>query len=171
MIIFFAFVSTSCLSQAAEPKAETKKSNLEEFYSQTGTLIKKEYHRLGKASGVEISAVTITNTGNQKLIKGIRLETSIQKSYGSSSKIAFLDSDEIEGFIKSANLLQELNEVNSNDTEYQYESRSGFQSGAFTSKDKWKYFLKLDKYDSDSYVFLERDNFQKLLDIISQYKP
>ncbi|MFN8291603.1 MAG: hypothetical protein U0U70_15205 [Chitinophagaceae bacterium] len=164
------FVSSITICQT-KPADKTEKSKLETFTLKTGSLIKKEFLPVGSAGKVEVSVLKLSDLVANTTISGIRFETSVQRSYGSSSKYCFLDSDEIDGLIKSGNLLlSSLNQPAETYTEYQFTSRDGFQAGAFLSKKQWSYFLKLDKYDSDSNVWLEREDFQKLIDLLGQAK-
>jgi hypothetical protein len=81
-----------------------------------------------------------------------------------------LDVDEVDGLLKCGKYLLESLKNAENYVEYQFTSRDGFQAGAYQDKTDWRYFLKLEKYDSDSYVFLDRDEFEKLIEMISNAK-
>jgi len=52
--------------------------------------------------------------------------------------------------------------VPTNDTEVSFKSRSGFEAGCFTSKGAWSCYLKLEKYDSKSYVWIDSSNLTAL---------
>ena len=58
-----------------------------------------------------------------------------------------------------------------NYTEDNFKSRSGFVAGCFSEKKSWTAFMKLDKYDSNSYVWMEKDDLTQLLTLIEQAKP
>lgn len=161
------------LAQTAEKKSETSQSKVETFSLKTGSLIKKEFVDIETIKKVQIQNLTITDLLTKTEVKGIKLETSVYKSYGSATKSCFLDADEIDGFIKSGRLLlQELaTSKTDNYIEYQFTSRDGFQSGAYINEKKeWKYFLRLDKYDSDTYVWLVRDDFERIVNAIENAK-
>jgi hypothetical protein len=160
-------------SQTTERKSESEKSKLETFSLKTGSLIKKEFTKIDEIKKVEIQTLVITDLLSKTSTKGIKLETSVSKSYGSSTKACFLDADEIDGFVRSGQLLlQELATAKSdNYIEYQYTSRDGFQSGAYSNdKKEWSYFLKLEKFDGDSYVFLSKADFEKIIAAIETAK-
>lgn len=172
-LISLFFVPLISFSQTTEKKNDQTKSKLEVFSLKTGSLIKKEFIDIGEVKKVEIKNLIITDLLTKTEVKGIKMETSVYKSYGSTTKSCFLDADEIDGFIKSGKLLlQELaTSKTDNYTEYQFTSRDGFQSGAYISdKKEWKYFLKLDEYDSDSYVWLSKDDFEKMMNAIESAK-
>jgi len=170
---FIAFMPLTLLSQGAkEVKEVSEKSKIENFSLKTGSLIKKDFLEIGTVKGVEVQIVILSDILANTKLSGIKLMASVYKSYGSSDKSCFLDVDEVEAFVKSGKYLSEsLNEKADNYIEYQFTSRDGFQAGAYSDKkDSWKYYLKLEKYDSDSYVFMNKDDFQKLIELVNSAK-
>lgn len=178
LAIAFAIVVVACSQTQKDIKEVTpvkdvpEKSKIETFSLKTGSLFKKEFINIGKAKQVEVSKLILTNISTNSSITGVKLETYVTKTYGGSTKSCFLDADEIEAFLKAAKYLAELSPSTSgNYIELQFTSRDGFQAGAyFDKKYNWKYFLKLERYDGDSYVFLERADFQKLHDLLATFK-
>ncbi|NML23381.1 hypothetical protein HHL16_21050 [Pseudoflavitalea sp. G-6-1-2] len=165
-VLMFSIITLNA-QQSPKEKESTEKSKLEAFSLKTGSLIKKEFKTLGTVKKVEIKTLILTDVLSDSKISGIKLETSVYKSYGSTTKSCFLDSDEIEAFLKSANyLMSSIGSPGELYSEFQFTSRDGFQAGCYKEKDIWKYFIKLEKYDGDSYVFLDKDDFQKLIDTI-----
>lgn len=163
----------SLSAQTAQQKSESEKSKIETFSLKTGSLFKKEFKDVGEVKRVKIQSLKITDMLSKNGVSGIKLETSVSKSYGSTEKSCFLDIDEIDAFVKSGKLLIETlaNGSPTDYTEFQFTSRGGFQAGAFSSKSDWSYFMKLEKYDSDSYVFLSKDDFSKIINTIEAAKP
>ena len=60
--------------------------------------------------------------------------------------------------------------VPANYSEVSFRSRSGFEAGCFTSKNSWTTYLKLERYDSNSYVFMDKEDMDKLLTILEEAK-
>lgn len=89
-----------------------------------------------------------------------------------NTKVAILDVDEIDGLMKSIKLMQDkvMLTVPVNYTEVYYRSRGGFEGGCFTSKGAWSCYLKLEKYDSKSYVWLESADLTTLYGLLEQAK-
>lgn len=172
ILLICLFASTSLFSQATkQPQEPQEKSKIETFALKTGSLFKKEFTDLGTVKRVEVQKLTITDVLTNAAMTGVHLKTTIQKSYGSATASCFLDTDEIDGFLKSAKFLEALPAANDSYQEYQFTSRDGFQAGAYSDKKAgWKYFLKLERFDSDSYVFLDKDDFKKLSDMVSGLK-
>lgn len=174
-VIALAIAVAACSQTPKDVKAVKEvleKSKIEAFSLKTGSLIKKEFINLGKAKGVEVSKLIITDISTNTSITGVKLEAYVTKTYGGDNKSCFLDADEIEAFLKSGKYLAKLAPSDSgNYIELQFTSRDGFQAGAFfEKKGDWRYFLKLERYDSDSYVFLEKTDFQKLYDLLATFK-
>lgn len=162
-VVMYSF--TSAQNKTAQSNEE--KSKLETITLKTGALLKKEFIDAGTAGRVSVSILKITDFSTSTTTSGIKLEATVAKSYGTDTKSCFLDADEIDGLIKSGNhLLTNLSDQSENYTEYIFKSRDGFQAGAFQSKKEWKYFIQLDKYDSNSNVYMSKDDFKKMIDLI-----
>lgn len=93
-------------------------------------------------------------------------------SYSTDTKSAMLDADEIDGLMKSIKLIQEkvLVTTPATYTEVNYRSRSGFEAGCFTSKGSWSCYLKLEKFDGKSYVWINTEDLANLYSILEQAK-
>ena len=96
----------------------------------------------------------------------------VASSYSTDTKSAMLDADEIDGLMKSIKLIQDkvLITTPATYTEVYYRSRSGFEAGCYTSKGSWSCYLKLEKYDSKSYVWINAEELTKLYGILEQAK-
>jgi hypothetical protein len=172
-IVIIIISHKSYCQESKNVQESHEKSKVETFSLKTGSLIKKEFIEVGTIKKVEIKSLKITDMLAKTSISGIKLETDIYKSYGNTTKSCFLDSDEIDGFIKSGKLLIEALATGNttNYTEFQFTSRDGFQAGAFSNdKGNWSFFLKLEKFDSDSYVFLNKEEFEKILSTVEDAK-
>lgn len=66
-----------------------------------------------------------------------------------------LDEDEIDGRMKSLKMVQDkiLQTAAANYTEVNFRSRSESAAGCFSKKDTWTTFMKLEKFDSYTFVF------------------
>jgi hypothetical protein len=134
-------------------------------------MIKKVNKEIGKVGSTTVKTAVITNLLTSDKSKGIRIEKPSTKQYGSDA-IAFIDEDEIDGLLKSIQLIKEeiAPVVPSDYTEVSFKSRSGFEAGCFVSKEKWSYYLKIDKYNSDSYHFLKDGDLDKFESLIKEAK-
>lgn len=171
LLIIFS-ISTTIFAQTQQQIKEQEQSNAEKFSAKAGTLMQKEYLKIGKIKSAEISVVYYTDLINNAKTNAVKIEYEHVGKYSSDTKTAVLDADEIDGFIKSIKLIQEkiFPTVPTNYIEVSYRSRGGFQAGCFWSKEKWDTFLKLEKFDSDSYVWLNKDDFPALLNLLEQAK-
>lgn len=141
-------------------------SNAELFSSKAGTLIEKEFIDIGKIGKTEIQILKITDMIDGESICSLRISQEVKDTYSSDTKIAQLDSDEIDGLIKSMNIIKEsVFGVNPpNYTEITFRSRSGFEAGCFwSSKVAWSTYLQIKRNDRNSMVFLKRADFDELL--------
>lgn len=144
----------------------------EQFSAQSGVLIEKQFIQVGTIKGVSARVVKYKdlNSGNSK--SALRFEYEYKSQYTTDTKIASLDVDEIEGLIKSIKNFQSsvFTETRSVYTEVTYRSRTGFEAGAYyeVEKKKWTAYIKLEKYDNKSMVFLSVEDFHVLGSLIEQ---
>jgi hypothetical protein len=169
LLAMFAVVSTCTFSQ--QEKA-SELSNAEKFSERSGSLIQKVYIELGTLKKCEIKVVNYTDLISNTKTAALKLEYAVATTYGSDTKVAVLDADEIDGLMKSIKIMQEKVMVSTPElyTEVSFRSRGGFEAGCFVSKDKWSTYLKLEKFDSKSYVFLEKEDLALLYTLLEQAK-
>jgi len=176
ILLFFIFtlLASVTYSQQAKTVAETQekelKSKTEEFSAKSGTLIQKEFIDIGTIKGCQLQIINLIDLIAGDKTSGVRFE--YRSAYSSDTKSAFLDADELDGLIKSIKIIQEriLPTAPLNYTEVSYKSRSGFQAGCFQGKKEWSAYLKLESFDNNSYVFLNRDDLDKVLSFLSIIK-
>lgn len=148
-------------------------SNAEIFSSKAGTLIEKEFLDIGQINKTtEIKILKITDMISGDSIKSMRITTEIPGSYSTETKIAQLDSDEIDGLIKSILIIKDnvLNTNAENYTEITFKSRSGFEAGCYWSKNEWKTYLQIEKYDRKSMVWFRGDEFEMFFELLNKAK-
>lgn len=169
LILLFAVPS---IAQIAKPTPERELSKLEQFSAKSGSLFEKRFEPIGTVKGVKIEIYTLTDLVVGTKISGLRIEADVYASYGSSTKTAVLDADEIDGLIKSIMLMQSDVFPTTKDvyTEIKYQSRGGFEAGAYYADKKWTAFLKLEKYDSHSMVDMKPESFGELLTVLQKAK-
>ena len=155
IILLAAFAFNLSYGQTATKENEL--SNAEKFSSKAGTLIQKEFIDVGTINKAEIKVIHYTDMISSETMSSVRFEYEVASSYSTDTKIASLDADEIDGLIKSIKLMQEKVFVSTptNYTEVTFKSRGGFEAGCYWSKGDWATYLKLEKYDGKSYVFLK----------------
>jgi hypothetical protein len=153
---------------------EKQLSNADQFSAKAGTLIEKQFIDIGQVKGVQVKVLKLKDLNDGTTKTALRLEYEYKSSYSTDTKIASLDSDEIEGLIKSIKNLQTNVFTSTRDTytEVTFKSRTGFEAGAYydTGKSKWTAYMQLSKYDSKSSVFLNTDDFSTFLTLIEQAK-
>lgn len=155
--------------------AQTKEkelSNAEKFSAKAGALIQKEFVEIGSVKGAKISVIYFTDLITNTKQSALKFEYESAGKYSSDTKVAVLDADEVEGLIKSIKIIQEkiFPSTATNYTEVSFKSRGGFDAGCFWSKGTWSTYLKLEKFDKDSYVFLGKEDFPTLLGVLEQAK-
>jgi hypothetical protein len=151
---------------------ERELSNIEKFSAKSGTLIEKRFMDVGSVKSVKIRVLILTDLILNTRISGVRIEYEYSGRLGSDTKIAFLDPDEVVGLVKSIDVLKSKVFISAPDsyTEVQFNSRGGFEAGCYFGKGKWSTYLKLERFDSDSFVFLTPEDFDVLRDLLQQAK-
>jgi len=156
----------------AQKQKEIELSNAEKFSEKSGSLIKKTFLDVGKIRGIEFQVIYFTDLLSESKTSALRIEKEISKSYGTETKVAILDADEIDGLMKSIKLIQNniLQSKPENYTEVSYKSRSGFEAGCYSKAEGWDAFIKIEKYDRDSYVFLKNEDLGSIYSFLELAK-
>lgn len=167
MATLFAFGQT-----AQNQTKEQEISNAEKFSAKAGTLLQKEFFEIGEIKGCKLTIIHYTDLIGTQKTSSLKFEYEYSGKYTSDTKAAVLDADEIDGLIKSITMMQEkiFPTTPSTYTEVSFKSRGGFDAGCFSSKGTWSTYLKLEKFDKDSYVWLTKEDFPTLLNLLQQAK-
>jgi len=170
ILVIIGILSISSYSQETTRVKEL--SNAEKFSDRSGTLMKKEYINIGSVKKCDIKVVYYTDLIGGQKTTAIRFEYTYVSSYTSDTKIAVLDADEIDGLIKSINIISEtiFPTTPENYSEISFRSRSGFESGCYSSNGSWSTFMKLERYDSNSLVFMEKEDFAIFAELLQKAK-
>lgn len=175
IVLILTLITTTSISfaqQAASKAKEQEVSNAEKFSERAGTLVQKEFLDVGVLKKCEIQVAKFTDLISGQKSSAVRFEYEYKSSYSSDTKVALLDEDEIDGLIKSIKIIQEkiLPTIAVNYTEVNFRSRSGFIAGCFSKKESWTAFVKLERFDSNSYVFMDKEDLSQLLTLLQQAK-
>lgn len=172
--LLFVIISilTFSVSYGQTDTKEKELSNAEKFSLKAGTLIQKEFIDVGTINKLKVQVIHYTDLVSNETVSSVRFEYEVASSYSTDTKIASLDADEIDGLIKSIKMMQEkiFAMTPANYTEVTYRSRGGFEAGCYWSNGDWATYLKLEKYDRKSYVFLKKDDFPALLALLEKAK-
>ncbi|MDF2851660.1 MAG: hypothetical protein K0S31_2345 [Sphingobacterium multivorum] len=169
ILLISAIGITHFLFAQSKDLKEKSESKLEIFSSETGSLIERSNSDVGNVGPILIKTSVLTNLITGTKIKGLRIEKPSTKTYGSNA-INFLDEDEIDGILKSIEILTtKVQTAPSNYTEINFQSRSKFEFGAYYDKD-WKYYIQVKKYDSDSIYFIGEKKLQEFGEYVKQAK-
>lgn len=115
--------------------------------------------------------IKLTDLTTNAVISGIKLTAYDVGGYGSTTKMTFLDADEIDSLLKAMAYINEkvfTTNLPSNPVEYNYRSRRGFTADGFSSSKKWKGHLQLEQYDSHSGFIYTVEEFKKIGDLTVQ---
>jgi hypothetical protein len=169
-LTLLALLTTSVIAFSQTTPQEL--SNADKFSAKAGTLIQKEFVEIGMVGKAKIKVIYYTDLISNETVSAVRFEYEVASTYGSDTKIASLDGDEIDGLIKSIKLIQEkvFASTPTNYTEVTYKSRGGFEAGCYWSKNDWVTYLKLEKFDGKSYVFLKKEDFATMLSLLEKAK-
>lgn len=134
--------------------------------------MQREFIGIGVLKKCEIKVVYFTDLISNTKKAALKFEYEYVSRYTSDTKAAFLDPDEVDGLMKSIKIMQErlFPSTPKNYTEVYYRSRAGFEAGCFTDKNTWSTYLKLEKYDSKSYIFLDTDDLVTLYTYLEKAK-
>ncbi len=162
-------VSNIIFSQ--DQKIKSYQSNAEIFSAKSGTLIEKQFIDIGSSKKVKLQIIKYTDMISGDSISALLLEHASKNQYYAGMK-AILDSDEIDGLIKSIKIINEeiLDIVPKNYTEITYKSRSDLKAGCFWYNKKWSLYIQLDKRDFKTNIKLNREEMLEISELLSRVK-
>lgn len=172
-ILALTLILSGFATFAQQPKVkEQETSNAEKFSERSGSLIQKEFIDIGDIKKCELKVIHYTDLVSNQKASALKFEYVHKSSYSSDTKAAVLDADEIDGLIKSIRIIQEriFPSTPTDYTEVSFRSRSGFEAGCYSKQDKWFAYMKLERFDSNSYVFIEKEDLTRLLALLEQAK-
>ncbi len=168
----FAVMATANFSYGQSDSKSKEISNAEKFSEKSGTLIQREFIDIGDLKKCKIQVAKFTDLLNNLKRSAVRFEYDYVSSYANDTKLALLDFDELDGLIKSIKIIQAKTAQTStkNYNKISYKSRSGFEAGCFSKNDNWSIYLKLERFESKSYIFLDKEDLPKLLGFLEDAK-
>lgn len=176
--LLLLLAGSSIFGQVAQPDKPVSK--IEQFSARSGVLIEKRIVDAGsldidRVTHVKIQTIIVTDLIANSVLSGVRFEYSVAEMFPSNrktTKTAVLDADEVDGLISSINFLRTnvFNTTKEDYTEVIYSSRGGFSAGAYFSGKKWTAFLKLEKFDAESFVFIQPKDFDRVLELVQLAK-
>jgi hypothetical protein len=169
VMLMISMIGINCFGQQSNDK---QLSNAEQFSAKSGTLIQKVFLPIGTIKKCEMQVIEYTDLISNTKTKALKLSYDVVSSYSTDTKTAVLDTDEIDGLMKSIKLMQDkvMLTVPTDYTEVSFKSRGGFEAGCFVSKGAWSSYLKLEKFDGKSYVWIDKDDLTTFYDLLAQAK-
>ncbi|WP_025742389.1 hypothetical protein [Aquimarina pacifica] len=167
LLITLLLVSNTIVSQSQ--KIESNQSNAEIFSAKSGTLIEKQFIDIGKSNKINLQIIKYTDMISGDSISALLIENTSKNQYYAGMK-AILDSDEIDGLIKSIKIINEevLNIIPKNYTEVTYKSRSDLKAGCFWYNKKWSLYMQLDKRDFKTNIKLNREEMLEISELLTK---
>lgn len=168
-------ITFCCNAQDKKDLPTAPKSKLEAFSEKSGTMVKKDFLKIAELHSVSFEVLTITDLTTNETIQGLRISTSTSNGSYMTNYVAFLDKDEIDGFLKAIIYMSETvikSDIPVNYVEYTFTSKSGFKAsvfngkGVFSSKQKWQSSFQLEEFLSNSAVMVPIDDLPKIKDAI-----
>lgn len=151
---------------------ERAHGHAETFSKKSGTLMSTQFIEIGYVKTAKIQVVLYRDLISEQNELAIRFENEYYDGYSEypDTKIGMLDKDEVEGLIKSINIIRNhvFSSYPEHYTEVNFISRTGFKAGCFSGKDGWSFYLKLDQYDDRSFVWLKKEDSATILELLTK---
>ncbi|NEN22365.1 hypothetical protein G3O08_02470 [Cryomorpha ignava] len=143
-------------------------SNAEKFANTSGKLIQMEFLEVGTVRKVDIKVIHYLDLNSLDSLRALRFEYLVVSTYNTHTKVATVDTDEIDGLINAVKMIQaKLVSANLiNRTEVTYRTRGEFEVGCYLKNQEWTAYLQLVCYDSDSRVRLKEGDLAELLALL-----
>ena len=163
-------VATGLLHAQALPTPIPELTNVEEFSSRSGTLIQREFTRVGDFSGVRVDVVRVSDLIGKTSVQGVRISANVGANAGRDT--VFLDADELDTFLKATALMRTAAFSTTPDsfTDVTYRTRGGITIGAVYANTRWNPYMRLDRFDAKSALNVDQNEIESLRDLIAQAK-
>jgi len=167
VLFIVLFLPTALFSQS---HVDAGKSDAEKFSERDGSIIRKTFIEIGAFKKCDVKVVKYTDVINNDSISELRFSMDVTGTYTSDTKIASLDVDEVDALLKALRYIKDDGRKTEpkSYTEIEYTTRSGFTAGCYYSRGDWKFFIKLERYDSKSYQWFNYLDLEKLINLIEQ---
>jgi hypothetical protein len=168
MLCFILFSSFASLVYSQEKRM----CNADALINKPDVIIQKDYISVGKVAGVTISVETITDNTNKQKLTALDLEFSTYENGSTTSRSVLLDPDETDALMTFLQTMQDdvvkLSKP-TNDTEFSFVSKSGFEAGCYWNSG-WGIYIKADTYSTHANVELSKEDFGALQSFLKQAK-
>lgn len=160
LLISIAFVCTLTASKAQEIKKEVEKTKMDLFVSKTGTITKFVETKLPKLK----TSFTSCETKIRKIMSGnvVGYFYQIEKKGQYDDKVASIEYSDLIEILKALTALKDQvnNDIASNPDylENKFITVDGFQIGYYVEKGKASWYIKLERYGSDSTLFVDQSD-------------
>jgi hypothetical protein len=142
-------------------------SRIQEFQSQKGILIIKEFFEIGMVKGqygsdLEFSILRLTNPNGNVSLKGLKLSSSKRGSYSTDEQSALLDEEEVDALITALQYMVQIQNEKGSDknmpyTEYIFRAKDGFEIGFMVNKGEYTAFSSVGRIGAISAFFKYAD--------------
>lgn len=172
LFLTFAIVIAGSAAQAQAvlpPLPEI--TNLEDFSLRSGTLIQREFTRVGEfATPFRVDVVKVTDVLGKNSLYGVRISGNVAQ--GAPRDAAFLDADEVDGFVKVIDLMKAIafSTTPDNFTDLAYRTRGGLSIGAIYANRRWSAAMRLDRFDPKTAISLDATDFETLRALLVKAK-
>lgn len=154
-----------------ETKADTV-TKVEQFLSQRGTLLIKDFYEIGSLQGTlstsaTVQAVVITTSGAR--VRGVKFTRPTTSKYG-RDQTGFIDEEELAEVIKSIDVITaEAERLKGQKVEYKeviFKTRGGVSLGFFQAGSKQNAFFQVNSSDSSDAIVFGEINLLKHLKVL-----
>jgi hypothetical protein len=157
-------IATANAQTAPGPVPLKDQSSIEDFSASAGTVIQRELTRLGDVAGLQVDLVKASDLINKASFYGVRLSRNAPTGALREENTAFVDAEEIDRLTKAIDLIKTsaFTTAPDNFTDLAYRTRGGFAIGALYANRKWSAFLRLDRYEPKTAVYLDESQLDTL---------
>jgi len=170
-ILFCAVLLLAATAMRSQviPTPLVDETNLEQFTSRTGTVIQRELTRLGDVAGLRVDLVRASDLLEKSSMTGVRLSRFIPTGSREENTV-FIDADEVGPLMRAIDVMKGTAFASSPDnfTDLVYRTRGGFTLGALYANRRWTGFIRLDRFDPRTALYLEESDFETLKTLLAK---
>lgn len=160
------------MAQNAEPPV-VRDNFIERQLKMPGTILRKEISDIGEIKNLKLQLVKLTNLlNNEQQFLYMRFVYQYKDINSPEVKCTYTEMSGIDELTRDFNNLQAqlFSKTSTGYSEASFRTRDGIEAGCYWSKGGWAIYMKVSASDNESYILLEKEDFNKLMSLLDLAK-
>lgn len=162
------FAQPGAAAQQGADGAAPRENFIDRLAKRPGVILRKDMTDIGELKNLKLQMVVVTNLEDDQQFKFVRFVYQYKDLNSPDAKAVYVDISGMDELTRGFNNLQSkvFSKTAASYSEVSFKTRDGITGGCIWSKGGWAPYLKLSETDNESYIILEKDDFNKLMSLL-----